>query len=502
MTGTSPGLALSRSTARGAAWSYATFVITKGIVFLSTLVLARLLAPADFGLIALALVVMNHLDVINDFGIISAVIWRKEDVEHTSDVAFGLSLAIGAILSLLGLLVAPLVAGAYGEPRVADVLAALSVTFLIASFGSVQDARLRRALAFRRRFVAELTKAVVKAGTTIALAANGLGVWALVHGQIAGVTAGAIAYWILAGWRPRLVFAGPVARHLLGYGSQITLLGLLAVAASNVDYLMVGRRQGAVALGFYTLAFRLPGLLILNSCSVLSQVLFPAFAKMSREAGSLRPALLRALRALAALTVPCGVCIALVAPDLVFVLFGSRWEPTVPVVRWLAAYAVISTLLYNDGDVYKAIGRPVVLNAVTFVQLALAIPVLWWAAGSGIEAVAAAQVGIATAVLVLRLALLRSMLQIRVAEVARALLPIAVGALALAAGVVVARTAVAGLVAPIRLVSAVAAGAAAYAIGLAVADRRWALGMLRLFGAASGPEVVPEQVPLLPAPPG
>ena len=435
VTTETPPAGLARVTARGAMWNYATFIVAKGVVLLSTLVLARLLAPEDFGLIALALVVMNALDVINDFGIGSAVIWRADDPPFTSDVAFGLTIGVGVVLTAATLLGAPLVATAFGEPQVAAVIAGLSVTFLIASLGSVQDARLRRALAFRRRFVAELAKAVVKATVTIVLAAAGLGVWALVHGQIAGVATGAACYWALAAWRPRLRFDRTVARSLVSYGGQITLLGLLAVAASNIDYVVIGRRQGTVELGYYALAFRLPGLLILSTCAVLSQVLFPAFTKVSRGHGSLTASLLQTVRALAAVVVPIGVGIALVAPDLVAVLFGELWMPATTVMRWLAAYAVLATLLYSDGDVYKAIGRPVVLNVITIVHVSLAIPVLWWAAGIGIEAVAIGQVVVAAAVLLLRLVLVHRLLGVRPAAVADALRPVFVGAIGLAAAV-------------------------------------------------------------------
>ena len=486
MTAATAPAGLARATARGAVWSYATFIVAKGVVLLSTLVLARLLAPEDFGLIALALVVMNALDVVNDFGIGSAVIWRADDPRLTSDVAFGLTIGVGLVLTVATLLGAPVFATALGEPQVAGVIAALSVTFLIASLGSVQDARLRRALAFRRRFVAELAKGVVKATVTVVLAAAGLGVWALVHGQVAGVAVGAACYWTLAAWRPQLRFDRAVARSIVSYGSQITLLGLLAVAASNIDYVVIGRRLGTVELGYYTVAFRLPGLLILSSCAVLSQVLFPAFTKVSRDRGSLTGSLLQTIRALAAAVVPIGVGIALVASDLVSVLFGEQWMPAVTVMRWLAVYAVLATLLYSDGDVYKAIGRPVVLNVITVVQVGLAIPVLWWAAGIGIEAVAVGQVVVAAAVLLLRLTLVDRILGVRPWAVAGALRPVVVGAVALAAAVGATQAGLGAVSTPVRLLASIVLGGAAYVAGLVAVDRRWAREVLEVFGVGHG----------------
>jgi PST family polysaccharide transporter len=463
-------------------WNYATFLASKGIALLTTLVLARLLAPEDFGLIALALVVMNALDAINELGIGAAVIWRTGDEDETSDVAFVLSLASGLTLTAVAVLCAPLVADAVGEESVEPIIAALAVTLIIASFGSVQDARLRRALAFQRRFVAELLKALVKAGVTVALAIAGLGAWALVHGQVAGVAAGAACYWVLAGWRPRRRFDTDVARRLLGYGGQVTLHALLLVAVTNVDYLIIGSRLGTEALGYYTLAFRLPGLLIMSGCWVLSQVLFPAFANVTRDHGSLSTALLKTVRATTAVIAPLGVGIVLVAPDLVSVLFGERWAPAVPVLRWLAVFAVLSTLLSTDDSVYKARGRPGVMVGVTFTQLVVGVPLLWWAAGSGIEAVAMAQVALAAAVLALRVVLVRVLLAVRLRHLFAAVAPVAGGVVALVVAVALVQRGLVDTSPSIRLLASVLGGGLAYLAALAVVDRPWVEDMLRLFG--------------------
>jgi len=491
---TTTELSLSRAAARGAAWSYATFLVSKGLALISTLVLARILAPEEFGLIALALVFMGYLDIVNDFGIISAVIWRRGDVERTARVAFGLTLLVGAGLSVLSLFAAPVVADFYDEPRLAGLLRVLSVTFLLVSFGSVQDALLRRAMAFRRRFVAEAVKAVVKAAVTVGFAATGFGAWSVVHGQLAGVTVGAIAYWLLVRWRPSFTLDRRLARDLLGYGSQLTLLGLLAMAVSSADQIAIGRRLGAAELGFYAVAFRLPGLLVLNSCSVLSQALFPAFARVRDGDGSMPRALVRAVQLLAALTVPLGLGIALVAPDLVSVLFGERWQPATPVMRWLAVHTVLATLLYNDGDVYKATGRPIVLNALTAVQLGLTAPVMWWAAGRGITTAAASMVAISATVLVLRAGLVHRLLGVSVRELGRALLPVVLSAGVMAGAVGLARAGLSDAPAAMRLTASVAVGLVSYGAALRLCARQpmtEALSLFRLRGGGGAPAPAP-----------
>jgi PST family polysaccharide transporter len=211
-------------------------------------------------------------------------------------------------------------------------------------------------------------------------------------------------------------------------------------------------------------------------------VLFPALARVTRANGSVSDALLRSVRALAAVIAPLGVGIALVAPDLVAVLFGERWAPAIPVMRWLAAFSVLSTLLYTDDDVYKALGRPSVMIGVTFTQLVLSAPLLWWAAGSGIEAIAMAQCAVALAILALRVGLARVLLGVPVRSLVAAVTPVAIGVGALAGAVGLVQALLAGTPSPVRLLASVLVGGAAYLAALAIADRRWLADTVRLFG--------------------
>lgn len=464
---------LGRATVRGAAWNYAGFVLAKSLTFVSTVILARILAPEDFGLLALGLTLTNYLDVLNDFGIGQAVIYLRGRGRRVSDVAFGVNLVVGACLTLLGLGLAPLAARFYGEPEVTGIMMALAPTFLIASFGSVQDARLRRELDFRRRLLAEVARSGSKGVAAIGLALAGFGVWSLVLGQITGVLVGAVVYWFLDSWRPRFVRDRELTREILGFGIRVTVLGLLLVATATIDYIIVGRRLGTAALGFYTVAFRLPSLVIQQSCSIFSQAVFPAFTRIQDDPGALRRGLLRSTRVVASITVPAAIAMAAGAHDIVAVLFGSTWAPAAPVLALIAVYVMLLSLTHHDHDVYKAIGRPGIFVWILAFQTLLIGAGVWWASAVDIRRVAMTMVAVGVVVLAVRIGTMSRMLDIGPRELGSTLrVPLLAGAV-MAAADVVAVSVTRSLPEVVALVTVGVVGAGAY-VGTTVAlDRHW-----------------------------
>lgn len=412
-------------------WNVASFAAGRVILLATTVVTARLLSPEEFGLLGLALTITMFLDLLNDFGLTTAYVYfaRDRDADEVADTAFGINIAIGVALTVATVVAAPFVAEFYGEPKVADILVALSVTYILMSAGAIQDGRMQARLDFRRRFYAEFSRAASKGAVTIGLAFAGFGVWSLVLGQIIGVAASSACFIVLERWRPRLRFDRRLAVNMLRYGLQLLTLGFVGLAAANIDFIFIGRRLGPEALGFYTLAFRLPSLAIRGTSSVVSQVAFSAYAKVSRDHAALSRALLVTLRMMAMYTVPVALGMAVLAPEAVEVLFGGKWEATGQLLRILALHSLLTVVVYSAGDVYKAVGRPGLLTLHALVKLAVAVPLLWVAAGQDLEAVAWAQVVVGAVSAAVQLVLLRSVLGIGPMVVARSLMtPVVAGA--------------------------------------------------------------------------
>ncbi|RPI32947.1 MAG: lipopolysaccharide biosynthesis protein [Chloroflexota bacterium] len=462
---------LAKATVKGTLWIYATFIFSKAMVFAANVILARLLLPDDFGLLALGLLAINYIDTITDLGVGAAVIYRQDNPERVANVAFVISVASGLLLSTLAFLGAPWVADFFDEPRLTAVMQALSVTILVASLGGIHAARMKKELDFKRRFLPESARAIFKGGISIVLALMGWGVWSLVWGHIIGWAITTGLYWWVSGWRPRFSFDLNLARQMVGYGIQMVLISLFGQIIMNLDYVFIGRRMDAAQLGFYTIAFRIPELVILNICTVVSQAIFPAFSKLQNDPSRLRKGFLTTLRFVALITVPAAVGMTVVAPEFVNVFYTSRWSPAIPVMQLLALYTLVYSLSFNAGDIYKATGRPAILNQIAIVRLLLTVPMLWYASNISILAVAAGVLAVNLVLTPLQLYIASRILKLSPIRILDSLRPAAVSTLAMTLVMLSLRMAVAPLDPLVRMILLVLAGALSYGLALWLTNR-------------------------------
>ncbi len=414
---------LGRASFTGALWNAATFGLSKIVVLVTTVILARLLDPADFGLLGIGLVVIGYLDFINDFGVSAAVVQHEGEAEETASTAFWLNMALGFTLGVVGFFGAPYLADFFSEPRATSVIRVLSLSFPLTSIGSIHDARLRRDLRFGRRVVPEFLKGVAKGVVSITMALMGYGVWSLVWGQLAGTAVAAVCYWAVFPWVPSIRFSRRTSRELLGFGSQLTMVGLLGGLHKNFDYLVVGRQLGTKLLGLYTLAFRLPQLLVESVVDIAGQVAFPAFSRVRTDPVRVRKGLQRMLGMIGLIIMPLGLGLALTADPFVRVFYGSRWTAAIPVMRVLSIYILVQSLSKTCGDVYKAMGRPGILNKLAIIKLAVTIPLLVIAVPHGIVAVAVAQLIAAAILTVWRLVLAARVVDVPIRDVLTPFVP-------------------------------------------------------------------------------
>ncbi|MBX5441181.1 MAG: lipopolysaccharide biosynthesis protein [Solirubrobacteraceae bacterium] len=384
---------LAARTLRSLAWAYGSYVGGRALVLVSTVVLARLLTPADFGVVALALTFMVFLDTVKDLGLGQALIVAPDDeLAERAQTAFGWSLTIGAGLSAATIAISPLAAAFFDAPALAAILAVLGLNFLLRSVGATHYALARRALDFRSRTLAELADASVRGVASITLALAGLGAWSLVLGYLLGTSALVATIWSRVAFRPRLRLQRAHLRELLTFGGTLTVVDIGHALAHEIDYLFIARILGVAPLGLYSVGFRLPELLIVNLAVVAGTVLFPAYALLDPD--RLREAFLVSLRYTALLVLPVAVGLVLLARPVVLVLFGERWEAAIPVMQVLAAYAVVVTLNVPAGTVYKVTGRPWILIAFTVPYVAVLALALTFLTHLGIVAVAIVMAGL------------------------------------------------------------------------------------------------------------
>jgi lipopolysaccharide exporter len=419
-------------TLRGVAWAYSSYFGGRAVVLVATAILARLLTPEDFGVVGFALVFLALLDTLKDLGISQALVaGPREKLYERADTVFVTNVLLGVALSVFVAAMSPLVAAFFDESQLRLIVPILGLNAAIRSLGWTHYAIAQKELNFRARTIAEYCEVFARGSVGVGLAIAGAGVWSLVFGYLAGTTAMVIALWILISWRPRLRWRREQLPGLLRFGGAITGVDITSAVSNNIDYLLVGKVLGPTALGIYTLAFRLPELIVLNVATVTSVVLFPAFANVPRE--SLSHAFLVAFRYTIMVCLPIAAGIAVLADPLVLALFGSKWHAAIEPMRVLAAYAFAATVAIPAGTVYKAVGRADVVLKLAIPWAALFVVARAIFVDQGITAVAACHAAVSGLFAAISIFLATRLLSVEVSGLARAVAAPLVATLGLAA---------------------------------------------------------------------
>lgn len=381
------GEQLAKRTITGLMWAYTVFFGGRLATLATTTILARILVPADFGVVGFALLFLNFIDATQDFGIKAALVYNDEQQRETADTAFWMNAGIGLLQFGAAFLLAPLALQFIDDERIVTMLRIMALVFIINALGNTHDALLQKQLKHRRRYLPSLYSAFIKGIVSVILALAGAGVWSLVAGHVVGAVVRTIAKWLLIDWGPRFRFFPGRARMLWNYGAYILAFNVLGIALDQADQLMIGTLLGEVQLGYYSIAARIPEMVIANFSLVLTAVLFPAYSRLKNDASALSEGVLLTTKYTGFVTIPAGFGLAAVAPELVLVFFGDQWGAAVPLLRVLAFLGMVTTLPWSVGDAFKAIGRPDLTTKLLLVEALYSFPLIWVLAYGTREAV-------------------------------------------------------------------------------------------------------------------
>jgi len=360
-------------------WVFTNIAAKNAIQFVRMVVLwGGLLEPEEFGLNAMAWVAIGGFSLLQDMGFLSALIQRKTDLEAATSVTWYANVFIRLVVFALLFFTAPLVAASFNPASKLELIAVLrvaSLSIVLGSLTSVNQALLRKRFQFKRLLVVDTSAVLVLTGTQILLAYLGHGVWSLVYGHLASVATRTILLWCLSPIRLGR-FDLRVAKEMWRFGMHMSFATVGLWLIKNMDYFLVGRYLGEAALGLYTLAFKLSDLIAVNVARTLGTVLFPAFAEIGHDYDRVRSAWLRAVRYSMVGIVPMGVALITFAPEIVLVFFPERTIVTVPMAI-LTLFALCRGVGVPLGDLAKGIGKPVILTRVVFFHVVVMAPILF-----------------------------------------------------------------------------------------------------------------------------
>lgn len=316
----------------------------KLISFASTLVLARLLSPQDYGLMALVMVVIGFLQFFNEIGLGSAIKQRPDITPAQLDGSFTLSLLISSLLYAGVFAASPWIADFYGHSELLPVLRVVAVSFVIGALATVSDALLARAMQFKAVAVVEFFTMVLQSFTTLLLAWLGHGIWALAWGFVVGQAVKTVCFTYLAHWRPRRLGEIRAATDLMRFGLTVTYSRLTWFSYSNAQTLIIGKTLNAQAVGVYAMAESLASLPTGQVTSMVIRVASPFFAKLQHDIKRLNNALLRMTTGIALINYPIMIGMACTASELVPVVLGAQWlEATLP-LQVLCLVGLVKTI--------------------------------------------------------------------------------------------------------------------------------------------------------------
>ena len=389
-------MSLKRQVAGGMFWVALAQMFGQGLTMLVGLILPKLLTPSQMGLAGMAMLAVSAVELFQDAGLESALIYRRAGVKEASDTVFVTVIVSSVVICLGVILAAPLIAQFFREPAVIPILRVLALTLPISSIGRVPYVLLGRELDFRRRIFPDLTASLVASAVVLVLAYRGFGVWSLVWREIIRQSLATLLVWPVSSYRPRLRFDMGIARELFDYGKHIVSSQALVFLITNVDNAFVGRYAGKTALGQYQWAYNLsnrPAMLINRT---VSQVMFPTFSKLAE--GSQEK--MREVRARYYLTLihyvawimaPITLAMVLFARDFILDLYSAAWAPAIVPLQLLAVYGFIRAIAANMGSVFRALGKPQWLTSIALWRLITMIVGLYFVLvrwGLGITGVA------------------------------------------------------------------------------------------------------------------
>jgi len=343
----------------------------KAISFATTLILARLLAPEDYGLMALAMVFVGLISFFNDVGLGAAIVQHPELDRRAINGCFAFSIALGTLLTVICALASGPVAAFYGREVLAPMIAVLGINFLIGSFSSVPNSMLRRAMRFRPLVQGSLLGVAVQSAVVLACAWKGLGVWSLVIAFVAQSLTQVIWTWVASGWRPTGGFDLKGARQLVGYGMTITYSRFLTFFYQNVDRVIVGRLLGERAVGFQEMAISIAALPVTQVTGLVTNVASPLLSRLQHEPKRVAAALFHLSRGIAYLTFPACAGMVITAPELIPLLLGSQWvDLTLPfqiltmTVLVRTTDPLLSQALISTGHAKRLVGYAILTSIV------------------------------------------------------------------------------------------------------------------------------------------
>jgi teichuronic acid exporter len=365
---------------------------TQGIQFIVQIILARLLLPEDYGIIALVVIFTSIAGVFVQSGLNTALVQKKDTDEVDFSSVFYLSLFIACLIYLILFFIAPFIAVFYGEPQIIPVFRVLSIVLFFGAFNSIQNAVVSRNLQFKKLFFSS-TGAILISGTIgIYMAYAGFGVWALVGQQISNQLFVTIIMWFTVKWRPHLLFSLRRVKSLFSYGWKILVSTLIDTVYQDLRSLIIGKMYNPAMLAFYNRGQQFPYFIVANINGSIQSVMLPVLASQQDNRPRVKDMMRRAIVTSSFAIFPMMVGLTVTAEPLVKLLLTDKWLPCVPFLQIFCVSYALWPIHTANLQAIKALGRSDIFLKLEVIKKIIGLSILAVTVFYGVYAIALGQV--------------------------------------------------------------------------------------------------------------
>lgn len=380
--------ALKGKVISGLAWSFGERICAQVVSFIVTLVLARILAPSEFGSVAILLVFIEIANVFVSNGLGNALVQKKDaDIVDFSSV-FYINIALSVVIYAVLFFISPLVASFYSNDALTPMLRVLSVKILLAGINSIQHAFVQRNMMFKRFFFSTIIGTVVSGFVGIGLAVKGFGARALVAQYLTNSFMDTVILWVTVKWRPHLVFSFERVKPLIKYGSRLLSSALLHSIYTNLRSLLIGKYYTSADLAYYNQGNKIPQLVVTNINTSINSVLFPAMSSTQDNREQLKQMVRKSIRCASLIIWPLMIGVASTSNEIIQLLLSPKWLPCVPFLAIACFQFAFEPVNTSNLQAIKAMGRSDLCLKMEVIKKAYGILIIFVTIRYGVLAIA------------------------------------------------------------------------------------------------------------------
>lgn len=346
--------------------------ISVAVTFVSSILLARLLEPSHFGIIALANFFLGLFGRVRELGLNQALVHRQKSIEEAYSVHFILHLGLAFLNLLLVLVAVPILSSRYpNQPQMVQVLVVFAVFILFQAASQTQQIAFEKELLFRYTTLINIFALIVSATIAVAMAYKNYGVWSLVAGNTINTFLVFVGLWLFRPWKLRLTFDKEITKWFLKFGFYLWIGAIVTFVLFQYNDFVIGTLLSATTLGFYAKALKFAELPNSMVTSVISRVALPTYSKLQGEKQKLQKSFNLVLRNIVRISVPMTLVLFFTAREFTLVLIGEKWLPMVPIFKLLILYSFLRAIFDDAGAFLTAIGKPQIVSKYISLQAAI-----------------------------------------------------------------------------------------------------------------------------------